>query len=108
GRCKRGAWRASPCVFGDNDGFAAREQRATRGELHTAGMTELVDVADSKSAGSNTVGVRFPLPAPINSTSCFSTLAAGSTRGTFSSGRRAKREAQSPMEEGECRGRNAR
>jgi hypothetical protein len=29
-----------------------------------AGMTELVDVADSKSAGSDTVGVRVPLPAP--------------------------------------------
>src|SRR5678815_3656663 len=31
-------------------------------------MTELVDVADSKSAGGNTVGVRFPLPAPTVAT----------------------------------------
>ena len=34
--------------------------------LPRAGVAELVDAADSKSAGGNTLGVQVPLPVPIN------------------------------------------
>ncbi|SPF34547.1 hypothetical protein SBA1_1300002 [Candidatus Sulfotelmatobacter kueseliae] len=36
-------------------------------DAHYAGMAELADAADSKSAGLRSLGVRFPLPAPIKS-----------------------------------------
>ena len=36
--------------------------------LAPAGVMELVDVADSKSAGGNSVWVRVPPPAPLETT----------------------------------------
>ncbi len=47
---------ASPLLFGDPAGAGP--------ERKNAGVMELVDVADSKSAGGDTVWVRVPPPAP--------------------------------------------
>ena len=49
-----------------HEGLAASEQSAILAALRNsvAGMAELVDAADSKSAALKSVWVRFPLPAP--------------------------------------------
>ena len=62
--------RARPAIFGDNADLVRCGRRALSRDGRDAsrnpfaGMTELVDVADSKSADSDIVGVRVPLPAP--------------------------------------------
>ena len=51
--------------FRDNAAFTSAGQRAFAPRpASIAGMAELVDAADSKSADSNIVGIRLPLPAP--------------------------------------------
>src|SRR5439155_20900200 len=56
----------------DNDGFASGGQTqrwpapTSKSSDPLAGVAELVDAADSKSAGSDTVRVRVPSPAPTN------------------------------------------
>ena len=48
------------------DGPLLRDNPYQRSQIAAAGMAELVDAADSKSAGSDIVGVRVPLPAPAS------------------------------------------
>ena len=65
-RLESGAVLCAAAGFRDNAAFTSAGQRAAAARpAPIAGMAELVDAADSKSAGSDTVGIRLPLPAPI-------------------------------------------
>ena len=48
--------------------MATKTQKPEGAAANNAGVMELVDVADSKSAGGDTVWVRVPPPAPLEKT----------------------------------------
>jgi hypothetical protein len=73
--------------FGSQGLLATRRDRAEANDpFEEAGMAEQADAADSKSVGSNSMGVRFPLPAPsilfVFSSFAGAVLARSDTSGT--------------------------
>ena len=70
---KRQGWSAKRCRGGGAEAAVPRvgleSPLCDTGIAHhpKAGMAELADAADSKSADRKVMGVRFPLPAPIKS-----------------------------------------